>query len=65
MWCNVLADKNSTVQDVQLSVSNTRPAKAVYYPYPDKEQAEFSKADNAIKFTVRPFSVHELVVVEF
>ena len=66
-----MSAKTPVVKGVEVTVTipESREVKAVYYAYPDKEPVVFAeaprKAGKAITFTVRPFDVHEMVVVEY
>ena len=51
--------------EVTVNVPASKTPKGVYYVYPDRRGVDCSASADGLTFRVRPFDVHEMVVVEF
>jgi len=51
--------------EVTVNVPASKTPKGVYYAYPDRRSVDYSASGDGLTFKVRPFDVHEMVVVEF
>ena len=58
-------EKNGLIKDVKIKVKPPHAAKAVYYAYPDRQEVAFVAQNGMVEFVVRPFDVHEMIVVEW
>ncbi|PIV64421.1 MAG: hypothetical protein COS11_02265 [bacterium (Candidatus Ratteibacteria) CG01_land_8_20_14_3_00_40_19] len=51
--------------EVSLNIPTGKKPKEIYYPYPGKEKVAYTVKGNVIRFKVRNFDVHEMVVVRY